>query len=200
MDAQAGKGMYANPNARKVSPEELVKAQATWRNFLTKLLAVIRSDSEQFRAKNGVLDTERNFGHALIQLSVSEEAYGDAQLISEIHQVQSHFVVICLCNVFLHSSYSNFYMHVYIYILLYTVRALTHCISPLPHSTLHPTLSAHVLHLKVLRHGYETIAGTLSWMFYALYRHPKVNKTHTAVISPLLYAVSSHTQWLRKAC
>ena len=91
VDATAGKGMYANPNARKVSPEELVKAQATWRNFLTKLLAVIRSDSEQFRAKNGVLDTERNFGHALIQLSVSEEAYGDAQLISEIHQVT-------LCN------------------------------------------------------------------------------------------------------
>ena len=97
VDAQAGKGMYANPNARKVSPEELVKAQATWRNFLTKLLAVIRSDSEQFRAKNGVLDTERNFGHALIQLSVSEEAYGDAQLISEIHQVQSHFNSFCLC-------------------------------------------------------------------------------------------------------
>jgi hypothetical protein len=87
--------MYANPKARKVSPEELVKAQATWRNFLTKLLAVIRSDSEQFRAKNGVLDTERNFGHALIQLSVSEEAYGDAQLISEIHQVQSSAIMFC---------------------------------------------------------------------------------------------------------
>ena len=93
VDAQAGKGTYANPNARKVSPEELTKAQATWRNFLTKLLAVIRSDSEQFRAKNGVLDTERNFGHALIQLSVSEEAYGDAQLISEIHQVLIRSIV-----------------------------------------------------------------------------------------------------------
>lgn len=87
VDAQAGKGMYADSKARVVSTEELKEAQSTWRSFLAKLLAVIRSDSEQYRAKNGALDTERNFGHALIQLSVSEEAYGDAQLTSEIHQV-----------------------------------------------------------------------------------------------------------------
>jgi hypothetical protein len=51
------------------------------------MLSIIRSDSEQYRLKNGALDGDRNFGHALIQLSFSEEAYGDAQLISEIHQV-----------------------------------------------------------------------------------------------------------------
>ena len=87
VDAQAGKGIYANLQERKVSAEELTDAQATWRAFLAKLLAVVRSDSEQYRAKNGALDTERNFGHALIQLSVTDETYGDAQLTSEIHQV-----------------------------------------------------------------------------------------------------------------
>jgi Cytochrome P450 len=55
------------------------------------------------------------------------------------------------------------------------------------------TLSA--LAWQVLRHGYETIAGTLSWMFYALYRHPKVTKKRTAVIVMTLHAVSSNTQW-----
>jgi cytochrome P450 len=87
VEAQQGKGIYANPTARKVSQEELNLAQTTWKNFLAKLLGVIRSDSEQYLTKNGQLDYENNFGHALIQLSVSEEAYGDAQLISEIHQV-----------------------------------------------------------------------------------------------------------------
>ena len=87
VDAQAGKGMYANPQARKVSNEELKEAQATWRNFLTKLLEVIRSESEQFKVKNGALDTEKNFGHALIHLNETNEEYKDAQLISEIHQV-----------------------------------------------------------------------------------------------------------------
>lgn len=87
VDAQAGKGIYANLQERKVSAEELTNAQVTWRTFLAKLLAVIRSDSEQYRAKNGALDIERNFGHALIQLSVTDETYGDAQLTSEIHQV-----------------------------------------------------------------------------------------------------------------
>ena len=86
--SQAGKGIYANLSERKVSPEELKEAQSIWRTFLTKLLAVIRSDSELFRAKNGALDIEKNFGHALIQLSVTEDTYGDAQLISEIHQVR----------------------------------------------------------------------------------------------------------------
>ena len=87
VEAQAGKGMYANPQARKVSTEELKEAQAIWRNFLTKLLGVIRTESEQYKVKNGALDTEKNFGHALIQLSESDETYGDAQLVSEIHQV-----------------------------------------------------------------------------------------------------------------
>lgn len=87
VDAQAGKGMYANPQARKVSNEELKEAQATWRNFLTKLLGVIRSESEQYKVSNGSLDIEKNFGHALIHLSETSEEYGDAQLVSEIHQV-----------------------------------------------------------------------------------------------------------------
>ena len=39
---------------------------------MVKMLALIRSDSEQYRAKNGSLDVEHNLGHALIQLSVSE--------------------------------------------------------------------------------------------------------------------------------
>lgn len=87
VEAQAGKGMYANPQARKVSNEELKEAQAIWRNFLTKLLGVIRSESEQYKVSNGSLDVEKNFGHALIHLSETSEEYGDAQLVSEIHQV-----------------------------------------------------------------------------------------------------------------
>jgi cytochrome P450 len=89
-DASAATGIYASATARKVPQDELLEARATWRAFLVKMLALIRSDSEQFRAKNGELDVEHNFGHALIQLSVSEEAYGDAQLLSEIHQVFKH--------------------------------------------------------------------------------------------------------------
>jgi cytochrome P450 len=112
VDVQASKGIYANTSVRKVTPDELNAAQATWKNFLVKMLSIIRSDSEQYRLKNGALDGDRNFGHALIQLSFSEEAYGDAQLTSEIHQV--------------------------------------------------------------LRHGYETISGTLQWMFYALAKNPKI--------------------------
>ena len=111
-DAQSNVGLYANPNARKVPAEEVSTAKSFWKSFLNKLLAIIRTDSEQYRARHGELDVERNFGHALIQLSVTEESYGDAQLLSEIHQV--------------------------------------------------------------LRHGYETIAGTLVWIFFALYRNPKV--------------------------
>ena len=51
--------------------------------------------------------------------------------------------------------------------------------------TRNPLCSVSALCLQVLRHGYETIAGTLSWMFYALYRHPKVPKKHS-LSSPLL--------------
>jgi cytochrome P450 len=134
-DAQANVGIYANANARKVPPEEIAEAKAFWKGFLNKLLAVIRTDSEQYRSKHGELDTERNFGHALIQLSVTEEAYGDAQLISEIHQI--------------------------------------------------------------IRHGYETITGTLVWLFYALYRYPKVNYTefdacYVTSILELIAASDSH--------
>jgi hypothetical protein len=100
VDAQAGKGMYANTQARKVSDEEMKEAQATWRNFLNKLLGVIKSESEQYKAKNGSLNVEKNFGHALIQLSESSEEYGDAQLVSEIHQVCG---VLCTCMRDIHS-------------------------------------------------------------------------------------------------
>ena len=104
--SQAGKGIYANLSERKVSPEELKEAQSIWRTFLTKLLAVIRSDSELFRAKNGALDIEKNFGHALIQLSVTEDTYGDAQLISEIHQVRK-WKTIKSKNFFLQFSFNS---------------------------------------------------------------------------------------------
>ena len=76
-------GVYANPNVRKVSPEEIAGAKNVWRQFLTKILNLIKTDAEVYKVfiqggisfiliyyilklSNGSLDVKNNFGHALV--------------------------------------------------------------------------------------------------------------------------------------
>ena len=109
-DAQAKVGIYADPNVRSISPEELRKAQTDWRDYLVKMKSKVMADADECLSKNGVLSTEK-FGHALKKLA-ENRAYTDQHIAADIHQV--------------------------------------------------------------FRHGYECIAGTFVWIFYALAKHPKI--------------------------
>lgn len=109
-DAQAGTGVYPSPNARKVPPEELVEAKASWRAVLNKL-----KDHAKESAKKGKGKGATNYNQALVNMSEAHEDFNDPEMLSEIHQV--------------------------------------------------------------LRHGHETIAGTLCWLTYAVYKTKNVRET-----------------------
>jgi cytochrome P450 len=108
MEAQAKVGIYADPNARTVAPEELHDAKHKWKNYIQKMKTKCIEDADTYMAShNGDLNLDK-FSHGLKKMSM-DEAYTDAHVASDIHQV--------------------------------------------------------------FRHGYECIAGTLSWIFYALARN-----------------------------
>lgn len=94
-------GIYASKNARKIPKEELVAAQNDWREVLRTLLRHIRAAAIEFKAAHGHLDSARNLGHALVELSESQEiTYGESELLCEIHQVLRHgyeSLTGCLC-------------------------------------------------------------------------------------------------------
>ena len=109
-DAQAKVGIYADPNIRSISQEELRKAQTDWRDYLVKMKTKVMTDANEYQSKHGELSSEK-FGHALKKLAESE-LYPEQHMAADIHQV--------------------------------------------------------------FRHGYECIAGTFVWIFYALAKHPKI--------------------------
>lgn len=87
----AGQGLYANPNARKIPAAELQQVQADWKDFLVKLVSVIRSDAETFKSQHGELLVASNVGHALVHLAdTSEGAYGDNEMKADVHQLLRH--------------------------------------------------------------------------------------------------------------
>lgn len=102
-DAGASVGIYTNPNARKVPPEELAEAKANWKAFLIRIKEHAQSQPAD----------EQNFGQCLLTMTkeITDPEMVAAVMIAEIHQV--------------------------------------------------------------VRHAQETIAGTLCWLFYSLF---KVNK------------------------
>eukprot|EP01036_Dinobryon_divergens_P044954 gene44954-60005_t len=88
--AQASQGYFPIPGVRKVPPEEIAAAKNAWKAFLDKIVAVQRSEAEQFRSKHGALDPSRNFGHALLTMSENDEKFTAAHIQAEVHQVLRH--------------------------------------------------------------------------------------------------------------
>lgn len=108
-----GLNVYYYPDARKVPQEEADIAKASFRGYISKLVNVIKTESEQYKVNNGQLNVNDNFGHALIDLASKHgEAFGEKEINAEVSQV--------------------------------------------------------------VRHGYEMLSSQLTWLFYALYRHPQV--------------------------
>jgi len=102
-DAQNSTGIYVLPNARKITPDELTEARATWRSFLLKLTDIIKTSNETKQSNSLVLG---------IIAVVEAEGNGDKGIVGEVHQL--------------------------------------------------------------IKHGYEMIAGSLLWIFFVLYRYPKI--------------------------
>ena len=96
-----GEGIYKTPGARSVTSEERNTANADWKAFLLKLVAHIKAETASAETA-GTLDTERNFAHAIIQLSKEhatqsqmsggddDDVYDDAAILSEVHQILRH--------------------------------------------------------------------------------------------------------------
>jgi len=108
-DAQAASGLYASPNARKVSTEEINAARGTWKTIMGKMLHVAKEKFSSIKDKKGGQQSAilENYSDALFSLSNdSPDDFTEHNILAEISQT--------------------------------------------------------------FRHGYESIAGTLCWIFYAL--------------------------------
>ena len=92
-EKQSGEGLYANPNARKISAEEEAEAKTTWRNFLKKCLSVLMTEVDSHGKGKHVA-----FGKALkafAQVAVSSmegprEENLEKLMLCEVHQILRH--------------------------------------------------------------------------------------------------------------
>jgi len=120
-DKMKSTGIFADPNNRKVPPEEELEAQTRWATYVMKLQAVVVSEALAHEKAKGELNRDK-FSHSLVILARE-----------------------------LHSS----------------------CASGEGELDLNkdPNIAAEI-HCS-LRHGFEAIAGTLTWILYLLYRYPQ---------------------------
>ena len=92
-EKQSGEGLYANPKARKVSPEEEAEAKATWKNFIKKCLSVLMTEVD-----SNVSGRHVTFGKALRAFAeaAAKEEDGDTAdsvqniMLCEVHQILRH--------------------------------------------------------------------------------------------------------------
>lgn len=92
-EKQSGEGMYANPKARKISPEEEAEAKATWKSFINKCLSVLMTEVDSNRSGKHV-----TFGKALkafAEAAAKKEGGDQAQnaqniMLCEVHQILRH--------------------------------------------------------------------------------------------------------------
>lgn len=93
IDAQTASGIYQV--AIKIDPEALAAAKANWKSFLLKILEFIKLESVEFmqRTRGDELDTRGKLSHAIVSMindKMSCTEFGDANAISEIHQILKH--------------------------------------------------------------------------------------------------------------
>ena len=93
-EKQSGEGLYANPQARKISAEEEAEAKATWKAFITKCLDVLMTEVESNNSSKAAV-----FGKALREfaqadaLKAPQDERNEVErqaMFAEIHQIMRH--------------------------------------------------------------------------------------------------------------
>ena len=93
-EKQSGEGLYANPQARKISPEEEAGAKATWKAFVTKCTSVLMTEVESNSGSKVA-----TFGKALKAFATADAAslpkeeqdeHIQQAMFAEVHQIIRH--------------------------------------------------------------------------------------------------------------
>ena len=91
-EKQAGEGLYANPNARKISPEEEADAKNTWKVFIKKCLDVLMTEADNnSRSKQGVFGRAlRAFAESAAPSEGNKNENIENIMLAEVHQIMRH--------------------------------------------------------------------------------------------------------------
>ena len=93
-EKQSGEGLYANPQARKITPEEEADAKATWKKFVAKCTSVLMTETETNSGSKAAA-----FGRALKAFATADaaslpederEEHVQQAMFAESHQIIRH--------------------------------------------------------------------------------------------------------------
>lgn len=87
-------GLYSFPNVRNVSKDEISIARKQWQSFLEMLKSSVLDSGERLCSEtNDDLQSKKTLSRALYSLylnPVKQTEYGEAELLSDIHQIVHH--------------------------------------------------------------------------------------------------------------